>query len=304
MSKPLHGKIALVTGATRNAGRGIAIELGAAGATVYLSGRSGGGHTSPENRPETLEQTAAMVEAEGGTAIVVPTDHLDSAQVRALIERIEAEQGRLDVLVNAIFGGNSLLEWDKPVWEHDLDGGLRMLRLAIDTHLVTAHHALPLLTRHPGGLVVEITDGTNAYNADNYRVNTYFDLTKAACNRLAFTLGHELRPHGGTALALTPGWLRSEIMLEAYGVTEENWRDALDKTPHFAISETTRYAGRAVAALAADPRVARYNQQSLDAGSLAKEYGFTDLDGSQPDAWRYLVEVQDPGKPADTTGYR
>ncbi|MBP2471288.1 NAD(P)-dependent dehydrogenase (short-subunit alcohol dehydrogenase family) [Crossiella equi] len=304
MSKPLHGKIALVAGATRGAGRGIAIELGAAGATVYLTGRSTAGSPSEENRAETLEETASLIEAEGGTAIPVAVDHLDPAQVKALVERIDAERGRLDLLVNAIFGGNSLLGWEIPVWEHKLDDGLRMLRLAVDTHLITAHHALPLLIRNPGGLVVEITDGTTEYNATSYRVSTFFDLTKAACNRIAFTLGHELKAHGGTALALTPGWLRSEMMLDAYGVTEANWQDALAKEPHFAISETTRYAGRAVAALAADPEVSRYNQQSLDAGSLAKVYGFTDLDGSRPDAWRYLVEVQDPGKPADVTGYR
>ncbi|GAA2779936.1 SDR family oxidoreductase [Crossiella cryophila] len=304
MSKSLNGKIALVAGATRNAGRGIAIELGAAGATVYITGRTAGGAKSPENRSESLEETAALIEAEGGTAVIAAVDHLDPAQVHALIQRIEAEQGRLDILVNAIFGGNSLLEWDKPIWEHDLEGGLQMLRLAVDTHLITAHHALPLMLRHPGSLLIELTDGTTAYNQDNYRVSTYFDLTKANCNRIAFTLGHEMKDKGGTAVALTPGWLRSEMMLESYEVTEENWRDALVKVPHFAISETTRYGGRAVAALAADPEVARFNQQSLDAGSLAQVYGFTDLDGSQPDAWRYLVEVQDPGKPADTTGYR
>ena len=158
--------------------------------------------------------------------------------------------------------------------------------------------------RRPGGLVVEVTDGTAEYNADHYRVSFFYDLTKAANLRMAFALGHELAPHGATAVALTPGWLRSEAMLEGFGVTEANWRDATERIPHFAIAESPRFVGRAVAALAADPDVARWNQQSLSSGELAQVYGFTDVDGSQPDAWRYMVEVQDPGKPADTTGYR
>uniref|UniRef100_UPI0006EBAE46 SDR family oxidoreductase n=1 Tax=Streptomyces torulosus TaxID=68276 RepID=UPI0006EBAE46 len=212
--------------------------------------------------------------------------------------------GRLDVLVNDIWGGEKLFDWDAPVWEHDLDNGLRLLRLAVDTHAITSHHALPLLLRHPGGLVVEMTDGTADYNRATYRVSFFYDLAKAAVLRMAFALGHELGPRGATAVALTPGWLRSEMMLDGYGVTEDNWRDALDTVPHFAISETPRYVGRAVAALAADPDVARHNGTSLSSGGLAQVYGFTDLDGSRPDAWRYLVEVQDADKPADTTGYR
>ncbi len=191
-----------------------------------------------------------------------------------------------------------------PVWEHDLDKGLRLLRLAVETHAITSHHALPLLLRRPGGLVVEVTDGTAEYNRDHYRVSFFYDLAKSSVLRMAFALGHELGPRGATAVALTPGWLRSEIMLEHFGVREDNWRDALEKVPHFAISETPRYVGRAVAALAADPEVARFNGTSLSSGGVAQEYGFTDLDGSRPDAWRYLVEVQDPGRPADVTGYR
>jgi len=301
---PLHGKIALVAGATRGAGRGIAVELGAAGATVYVTGRSTRARRSEYDRPETIEDTADLVTEAGGTGIAVPTDHLDPAQVKALVERIDAEQGRLDVLVNDIWGAENLVEWEKPVWEHDLDKGLRTLRLAVDTHAITSHHALPLLLRRPGGLVVEMTDGTAEYNRDNYRVNFYYDLAKAAVLRMGFALGQELAPRGATGLVLTPGWMRSEIMLEHYGVREDNWRDALEKVPHFAISETPRYVGRAVAALAADPDVSRFNGQSLSGGALAQEYGFTDLDGSRPDAWRYLVEVQDAGKPADVTGYR
>lgn len=304
MSEPLKGKVALVAGATRGAGRGIAVELGAAGATVYVTGRTTRARRSEYDRPETIEDTADLVTGAGGRGIAVPTDHLDPAQVRALVDRIDGERGRLDVLVNDIWGGENLFEWEKPVWEHDLDKGLRLLRLAVETHAITSHHALPLLLRHPGGLVVEVTDGTAEYNRDTYRVSFFYDLAKASVLRMAFALGHELGPRGATAVALTPGWMRSEIMLGHFGVEEENWRDALSEVPHFAISETPRYVGRAVAALACDPDRARWNGDSLSSGALAQEYGFTDLDGSRPDAWRYLVEVQDAGKPADVTGYR
>ncbi|MGW1596399.1 SDR family oxidoreductase [Streptomyces sp. NPDC002343] len=304
MTGPLDGKVALVAGATRGAGRGIAVELGAAGATVYVTGRSTRARRSEYDRPETIEDTADLVTEAGGRGIAVPADHLDRSAVRHLVDRIARERGRLDVLVNDIWGGEKLFAWDTPVWEHDLDNGLRLLRLAVETHAVTSHYALPLLLRRPGGLVVEVTDGTAEYNRDTYRVNFFYDLAKTSVLRMAFALGHELGPRGATAVALTPGWMRSEIMLDAYGVREENWRDALEREPHFAISETPRFTGRAVAALAADPEVARFNGQSLSSGGLAKTYGFTDLDGSRPDAWRYLTEVQDPGKPADVTGYR
>ncbi|NXY96862.1 SDR family oxidoreductase [Streptomyces sp. BR123] len=302
--RTLEGKVALVAGATRGAGRGIAVQLGAQGATVYVSGRSTRGRRSEYDRPETIEETAELVTAAGGRGIAVVADHLVAEQVEALVGRIGAEEGRLDVLVNDIWGGERLFEWDSTVWEHDLDKGLRLLRLAVDTHAITSHYALPLLLREPGGLVVEMTDGTADYNAGHYRVSFFYDLAKAAVLRMAFALGHELGPRGATAVALTPGWLRSEMMLDAFGVTEANWRDALETVPHFAISETPSYVGRAVAALAGDPEAARWNGRSLSSGQLAREYGFTDLDGSRPDAWRYLVEVQDPGRPADTTGYR
>jgi NAD(P)-dependent dehydrogenase (short-subunit alcohol dehydrogenase family) len=296
--------VALVAGGTRGAGRGIAVELGAAGATVYVTGRTTRERRSEYDRPETIEETAELVDRAGGRGIAVRVDHLASDQVRALVRRIEDEQGRLDVLVNDVWGGERLIEWNVPVWEYSLDGGLRMLRLAIDTHIITSHFALPLLIQNEGGLVVEMTDGTAEYNAENYRVSLFYDLAKASVIRMAWAQAKELVPHRCTAVALTPGWLRSEMMLDAFGVGESNWRDALAAQPHFAISETPRYVGRAVAHLAADTEVGRFNGRSLSSGGLAKEYGFTDLDGSQPDAWRYLVEVQDAGRPADTTGYR
>ncbi len=303
MTGSLSGKVALVAGATRGAGRGIAVELGAAGATVYCTGRTTRARRSEMNRPETIEETAELVCKAGGRGIAVRVDHLVSDEVRALAARIEAEQGELHILVNDIWGATRM-EWNKTVWESSLDYGLRQLRLAIDTHAITSHFALPLLIRKPGGLVVEMTDGTADYNARNYRVSFFYDLAKAAVNRMAFALAQELKPHGGTAVALTPGWLRSEAMLEAYRVTEENWREATKVQPHFAISESPAYVGRAVAALAADADVARWNGQTLSSGQLAQVYGFTDIDGSRPDAWRYMVEVQDAGRPADVTGYR
>jgi len=300
----LKGKVALVAGATRGAGRGIAVELGAAGATVYATGRTTRTRQSEYARPETIEETAELVSAAGGNGIAVRVDHLVADEVRALVERIRGEQGRLDVLVNDVWGGENLKEWSTPVWKHDLRNGLRLLDLGVRTHLITAHFALPLMIERPGGLLVEVTDGTAEYNAETYRINPFYDLAKVSVTRMAWAHAKDLAPYGATAVALTPGWLRSELMLETFGVTEENWSEATKRVPHFVISETPRFVGRAVAALAADPDRARWNGQSLSSGELAKVYGFTDLDGSRPDAWRYIREVQEAGKPADATGYR
>jgi NAD(P)-dependent dehydrogenase (short-subunit alcohol dehydrogenase family) len=313
----LRGRVAVVAGATRGAGRGIAAALGEAGATVVCTGRTTGSTRSEYNRPETIEETAALVTSLGGTGIAVALDHLDPGRVTALAERIRRDHGHLDVLVNDIWGGELLkggpAQWNTPIWKHSLDDGLRILRLAVDTHLITSHHLLPLLIQTPGGLLVEVTDGTADYNAAHYRLSVYYDLAKVAVSRLAFSQGHELRPHGATAVAVTPGWLRSEMMLDNYGVSEERWRDALSRgpgdprptaPPDFALSESPRDVGRAVAALAADPARARWNQQSVSSGRLAQEYGFTDVDGSRPDIWRYIEEVRERGLPADHAEYR
>lgn len=303
METSLAGKVALVAGATRGAGRGIAVQLGAAGATVYVTGRTTTSKKSEMNRPETIDETAALVEKAGGQGIAVRVDHLVPEEVRALVTRIQDEQDGLHILVNDIWGATRM-EWNKTVWESSLDYGLRTLHLAVDTHAITNHFAIPLLIKTPGGLVVEVTDGTDEYNGTHYRVSFFYDLAKASVNRIAFALGHELQPYNATAVSLTPGWLRSEFMLEEFGVTEANWREATARVPHFAISESPAFIGRAVAALAQDPNKSRWNGKSLSSGQLAKVYGFTDLDGSQPDSLRYVVEVMDAGKPADTTGYR
>lgn len=299
--RTLKGSVAVVAGSTRGAGRGIAAALGEQGATVICTGRTSTQRRirSDYQRSETIEDTAALVTELGGRGIAVPVDHLVPADVAALAERIRLEHGGIDILVNDIWGAEILkggpAEWNTPIWKHDLEKGLRILRLAIDTHLITSHHLLPLLVTKPGGLVVEVTDGTLEYNAKNYRISVYYDLAKVAVNRLAFSQGHELKSVGGTAVAITPGWMRSELMLDHFAATEAHWREAMDPErakrglpvapPGFEQSETTRFVGRAVAALAMDADRARWNQQSVSAHQLSQVYGFTDLDGRQPNAW-------------------
>ncbi len=302
----LRGRVAVVAGATRGAGRGIASALGEAGATVICTGRTSSVRRlkSDYDRSETIEETAELVTKLGGTGIAIPMDHLVPDEVQKLSERLRSEFGRIDILVNDIWGAEVLkggpAEWNTPVWELDLEKGLRILRLAIDTHIITSKYLLPLLISRPGGLLVEVTDGTTKYNASHYRISVYYDLAKVAVNRLAYSQGHELAPHGATALSITPGWLRSEMMLENFGVTESNWREALDPAraqsgqpvapPDFALSETPRYVGRAIVSLALDPDRARWNQQSVSSGELARVYGFTDVDGTSPDIWRHMEE--------------
>jgi NAD(P)-dependent dehydrogenase (short-subunit alcohol dehydrogenase family) len=274
----LSGCVALVAGGTRGGGRGVAIELGRAGATVYVTGRSSrAAGPSDLGRPETIEETAELA---GGIAVRV--DHSRPEEVRALVDRIAREQdGRLDVLVNGVWGGDHLTDWSHPLWEQDLPTGLRLLRQAVETHIVTSHAALPLLVARRRGLVVEVTDGHTA----RYRGTFFYDIAKATVIRLAQAQAAELAPHGVTAVALTPGFLRSEALLDHFGVTADTWRDAPD--PHFLQSETPAYLGRAVVALAADPDVARHNGRALATGPLSREYGFTDADGSQPDFTAY-----------------
>jgi NAD(P)-dependent dehydrogenase (short-subunit alcohol dehydrogenase family) len=299
----LRGRVAVVAGATRGAGRGIAAALGEAGATVVCTGRTSSVRElkSDYDRAETIEETAELVTQLGGKGIAIPMDHLVPDEVKQLADRLQNEFGKIDILVNDIWGAEVLkggpAEWNTPVWEHDLTKGLRILRLAIDTHIITSKFLLPLLISEPGGLLVEVTDGTTKYNASHYRISVYYDLAKVAVNRLAYSQGHELAPYGATAVAITPGWLRSEMMLENFGVTESNWRDALDPShspaapPDFALSETPRYVGRAIVSLALDPDRARWNQQSVSSGELARVYGFTG-----PDIWQHMEETESDQK--------
>ena len=280
----LHDHVAVVTGGTRGGGRGIAVELGAAGATVYVTGRSSGAQRSPLDRPETIEETAELA---GGIAVRV--DHSRPDEVRALVDRIAREQdGRLDLVVNGVWGGDPLTDWEHPLWEQDLDTGLRLLRQAVETHIVTSRFALPLLVNREHGLVIEVTDGNTA----RYRGSFFYDLAKHSVIRLAQAQAHELRPHNVAAVALTPGFLRSEAVLEHFNTTEDDWRDTTD--PHFARSESPAYLGRAVAALAQDPGILEKSGRALDTASLAREYGFTDADGTQPDFPAYWAAELEP----------
>jgi NAD(P)-dependent dehydrogenase (short-subunit alcohol dehydrogenase family) len=294
---PLAGRVALVAGATRGAGRAIAVELARSGAHVYATGRSSRTSGRSEiDRPETIEETGDLVAAVGGSATALVVDHEDPDAVARLLRRIDTERGRLDVLVNDIFGGDRYMQWDKPLWEHDLAGGLRMLQMGVWTHLVTSHHAIPLMLRTAGelgsrGVLVEMTDGTRAANEQfRHNVGFYYDLVKANVSRIVIGLAAELAHHPVVAVGVTPGWLRSESMLEKFGVTEETWRDALGETPSFGISESPTYVARGVAALAADPDVERWSGDVVSARQLADAYGVTDVDGSKPDCWGHLAK--------------
>ncbi|CCH35634.1 SDR family oxidoreductase [Actinosynnema sp. NPDC047251] len=287
----LRGKVAAVTGATRGAGRAIAVELGAAGATVFVGGRSTRAAKSPIGRDETIEETAELVDAAGGRGIAVRCDFTVAQDVDAFRARIEAEgDGRLDVLVDDVWGGEADTDF-KPFWEQDLDAQLRMWRNSVEAHLVTLHRLIPLLTARPGGLLVEVTDG----DSDEYYSGMLaYDSVKVAIRRFGVVLAQDIGKFGTTSVAVTPGFLRSEQMLDHFGVTEENWRDAIAQSPHYAMSETPRYVGRGIAALAADPDRARHAGKALASWTLMREYGFTDVDGSRPDWGRWYEEVVKP----------
>lgn len=306
MHRPLTGKVALVDGATRGAGRAIAVELSRAGAYVYATGRSSRvAGPSDMARPETIEETADLMHAAGGEGTALRVDHTEVHAVETLVQRIELEKGRLDILVNDIFGGHPHSQWDKKLWEHDITGGFTMLRNGVGTHLITSARAIPLMLRSGPGLIVEMTDGTSEYDrAFRRNVGFYYDLVKANVERITIGLAAELENEPVAAVAVTPGWMRSEQMLENFGASENNWRDALPNVPHFCISETPTFVARGVVALACDPLVKRWSGRVLSSADLARQYGVTDVDGSQPDCWRYNVEVESKGLPADATGYR
>ena len=304
--KPLEGRIALVAGATRGAGRGIACALGEAGATVYCTGRSVRGKPATKGRRETINETAEMVTARGGKGITVRCDHTKESDVKKLAARIRREQkGKLDILVNDVWGGDALTEFGKTFWQVSLDKGLAMLHQAVHSHIITSRHVAPLMIEHRntkrrGGLIVEITDG----DFFGYRGNLFYDLVKISVIRLAMIMAYELRKTQVTALALTPGFLRSEAMLDNFGVKEENWRDAGKKEPDLLHSETPLFVGRAVAALAADPNVKKKSGQVLSSWDLSDEYGFTDADGSRPHWGRHFAETYGtPIKKFDATLY-
>jgi len=289
-------RVALVAGATRGAGRAIAVELARAGLFVYATGRSSRVSGPSEiGRPETIEETGDLIRAAGGAGAALVVDHEDPEQVAALLASVERDRGRLDVLVNDIFGGDRYMQWDKPLWEHDWQGGLRMLQMGVHTHLITCRAAIPLMLRTAEGggtrgLVVEMTDGTSAANAEFRRnVGFYYDLVKANVERIVTGLSAEFGDLPVTAVGVTPGWLRSENMLENFGVTEDTWRDACVKTPGFGISESPAYVGRGVAALAQAADASRWAGTIISARQLADAYGVTDTDGSRPDCWGYLA---------------
>jgi NAD(P)-dependent dehydrogenase (short-subunit alcohol dehydrogenase family) len=279
MTKNLSGKVAVVAGATRGAGRGIALALGAAGATVYCTGRSTRDNLSDMGRTETIDETAERINAAGGKAIAVRVDHTQPNQVKALFERVRAEQnGQLDILVNDIWGGDSLIDWSKPFWEQSFDNARELWERAVFSHMITSRYGAPLMVERGRGLLIEITDGISP----DYRGTLLYDLVKSSVIRLAFGMAAELRPKGVTALALTPGFLRSEAMLDHFGVTEATWRDGIAQDPYFESSETPYYIGQAVVALASDPNIMQKSGQPWATWTLVGEYGFTDYDGTQP----------------------
>ncbi len=282
--RPLTGKVAIVAGATRGAGRGIARMLGEAGATVYCTGRSTHGSPGPTGRPETIEETAELVTMAGGLGIAVPVDHSYEQAVAALVTQVCGESQRIDMLVNDIWGGDELTDW-QPFWTLETSRGFAMLDRAVRTHIITSRHVAPVLVAQKSGLIVEVTDGDHA----GYRGSLFYDLAKNATIRLAFAMAEELRPHGATALAVTPGFLRSEEMLDRFGVSASNWRDAIPRVQGFEASETPCFVGRGVAALGADPQVRRKTGGVYASWTLAREYGFADIDGEQPD-WGAFVE--------------
>ncbi|RHX95594.1 short-chain dehydrogenase [Leptospira yasudae] len=284
--KRLEGKVALVAGATRGAGRGIAIALGEEGATVYVTGRSVRGNLSEMNRKETIEETAEIINGSGGKAIWVRTDHTKPEEVKSLIEKIDREQGKLDILINDVWGGDPYIQWEKKFWEHSLENGLKVQRTCLDSHLITNFFAAPLMIRNASGLVVEITDGTDY----RYRGNVYYTLVKSSVINLARSLSEELKPHGIAVVAITPGFLRSEAMLDYFGVGESNWKDAVLKDPHFIASETPAYIGRVVACLAADENAFFKTGTATSSWKLSEEYDFEDKDGTRPHWGRYFKE--------------
>ena len=290
----LTGRVALVAGATRGAGRAIARDLARAGAFVYCTGRSTSARPSDYARAETIEGTAELIRAEGGRAEALVCDHLQPEMIAEVVSRIDDQQGRLDILVNDI-GGEAYVSWGEEFWNTDFTAGMRLVNAGFLTHLNTAHAALPLLTRLPGGLHIEITDGTPEYNATHYRESIYLDLTKTAVSRLAFGLGHELADFGATAVAITPGWLRSEMMLDVFETNEGTWlSDSLDPARElpptdFAISETPHLLGRTIVALAADPDRHRFNTRTLSSCELGEVYDINDIDGSRPDSWAFIL---------------
>ena len=278
---PLAGQVAVVAGATRGGGRGIACMLGAAGATVYCTGRSIRGRPAVKGRPETTDETAEMVTAHGGTGIAVQVDHTVPDQVQRLIDRVSSDHKRLDVLVNNV-NGDDLVKWTS-FWKQSLDDGLRTLERGINSHVITTRLALPLMLKRKAGLIVGVTDrGGGTF---------FYGFEKSAVMRMAELLAPELLPHGIGIVALTPGYLRSEAMLENRGVTEANWQDAVKEDPFFAQSETPFYVGRAVAALAADRRALLDSGRLLSSFELAERYGFTDVDGRRPNAARLIASA-------------